>query len=556
MSALLLQRKCGPCEEKKKLQRKPASEGPSPQPPALRGRFAFDSSRIPVLRRTCACGGTCGDCKEKKELRRTAAGTDTAPAQVPPIVHDVLRSSGRPLDASSRAFFEPRFGRDLSAVRIHDDAPAAASARAVDALAYTFGNDIVLRSAPTSSHADRRLLAHELAHTIQQENGPAHTQMAPEGVGGQDDPAETEADQTADAVMRGKNAAAPVSPTCPERTDKPASVEAEVTFKRDSSVLSPTAKTKIAGFLSKRHAAGTSTPIRVDGYASTLGTPAHNLSLSCARAEAVRNELESPTTPGATGVPAGTVQPFAHGETTEFDPAKFDPNQRATIANVPAPTPAPTPKPAPPPPPACPAVPATNPGSCSGRHKAYCDAVKCFPSDPWLTCACTASDEVCQAADAFSFTGVNGALLDACVNFPSFNALASAAASAKAGWLLFTNSCIWNHWRAAFEALHAPALPLPSGLTPEWSTAVTTCRTSGAGSKACCNAQVVAEQNAIDRCGPYKSSVLGKSPYEIPGAPVCSAIVKGLAPPPLFPSSSDFGVVADRIAYGQARCCP
>jgi hypothetical protein len=90
--------------------------------------------------------------------------------QVPPVVHEVLRSPGRPLDAATRAFMEPRFGHDFSRVRVHTDARAAESARAVNALAYTVGNHVVFggsRYAPGERASDR-LLAHELTHVIQQ----------------------------------------------------------------------------------------------------------------------------------------------------------------------------------------------------------------------------------------------------------------------------------------------------------------------------------------------------------------------------------------------------
>jgi hypothetical protein len=89
---------------------------------------------------------------------------------VPHTVHDVLRSPGRPLDPRTRAFMEPRFGRDFGEVRIHTGANAAASAQAVHALAYTAGYDVVFahgQFAPETG-AGRRLLAHELAHVVQQ----------------------------------------------------------------------------------------------------------------------------------------------------------------------------------------------------------------------------------------------------------------------------------------------------------------------------------------------------------------------------------------------------
>jgi hypothetical protein len=129
-----------------------------------------------------------------------------------------------------------------------------------------------------------------------------------------------------------------------------------------------------------------------------------------------------------------------------------------------------------------------------------------------------------------------------------------ALSIAKAKWLLSTNKCIWGHWRQAFEPIHNPTAPIPTTLTPEWAAAVTTCRTSGIGSKACCAAHVEAEQNAIDTCGPYPSTTFGSLPTDVPGAPLCSSIVAAMAPPPPF--SGDFGLVADRVAYGKSRCCP
>jgi uncharacterized protein (UPF0254 family) len=91
---------------------------------------------------------------------------------VPPLVQEVLRSPGQPLDPATRAFIEPCFGHDFASVRVHTDAKAAESARAVSALAYTVGHNVVFganRYAP-ATRAGRELLAHELAHTIQQRN--------------------------------------------------------------------------------------------------------------------------------------------------------------------------------------------------------------------------------------------------------------------------------------------------------------------------------------------------------------------------------------------------
>jgi hypothetical protein len=103
---------------------------------------------------------------------RTAVGEGGVPADpIAAAVGAALRSPGRPLDPATRAYFEPRFGHDFSRVRIHADAPASASAHALAAQAYTIGSDIVLAAggpAPASA-AERRLLAHELAHVVQQQ---------------------------------------------------------------------------------------------------------------------------------------------------------------------------------------------------------------------------------------------------------------------------------------------------------------------------------------------------------------------------------------------------
>jgi hypothetical protein len=182
-----------------------------------------------VLQRICACGkhvgnsGECTECRQKRlGLQRRAVGN--GPGVAPPIVHEVLRSPGRPLDDATRGFMESRFNHDFSQtrattpqlatndltigpingsfereaeqqsrrvmsasvtgsaspakpnfgrVRIHTDARAAESARAVDALAYTVGEHIVFGAhqyAPETS-VGRYMLAHELAHVGQQNCG-------------------------------------------------------------------------------------------------------------------------------------------------------------------------------------------------------------------------------------------------------------------------------------------------------------------------------------------------------------------------------------------------
>jgi hypothetical protein len=88
----------------------------------------------------------------------------------PSITNQKLHSSSSPLEPADRAFFEPRFGLDLRYVRIHTDAQASEMARSIQARAFTYGRDIYFASTQfnTTSWEGRKLLAHELTHTIQQ----------------------------------------------------------------------------------------------------------------------------------------------------------------------------------------------------------------------------------------------------------------------------------------------------------------------------------------------------------------------------------------------------
>jgi hypothetical protein len=124
------------------------------------------------------------DEEDEKELLQTkplvqqritrGAGTQ---AEVPPLVLEVLRSPGQPLDSSTRQFMEPRFGRNFSHVRVHVSTQSVESARAVNAQAYTVGRHVVFGAgqyAPGTT-AGQKLLSHELTHIIQQEHSTVDT---------------------------------------------------------------------------------------------------------------------------------------------------------------------------------------------------------------------------------------------------------------------------------------------------------------------------------------------------------------------------------------------
>lgn len=181
-----------------------------------------------LVQRKCACGGAagmggdCEDCRQKRDMVQRKATTASPARFASSAVHNVVASAGRPLDSATLRFMEPRFsgvatspvssaevgvaphsqlamnrpgdryeqeadqvaeqvmqfpqaafigrGHDFSQVRVHTDDCASRSARAIGALAYTVGNDIVFSSGQYAPHTEsgRRLLAHELTHTLQQ----------------------------------------------------------------------------------------------------------------------------------------------------------------------------------------------------------------------------------------------------------------------------------------------------------------------------------------------------------------------------------------------------
>jgi hypothetical protein len=117
-----------------------------------------------LLQRKCHCQ------EEEDLVQPKAEGSAAQPTPGFETQLDSLRGSGRPLPADLRSFFEPRFGHDFGAVRIHTGAGAEEATKAVRARAFTVGNDVVFGSgewAPETT-AGKSLLAHELTHVVQQ----------------------------------------------------------------------------------------------------------------------------------------------------------------------------------------------------------------------------------------------------------------------------------------------------------------------------------------------------------------------------------------------------
>jgi|GEM_PF-6704733 len=167
-----------------------------------------------LLQRKCACGNhtsgaeECEECKRKR-LQRRAASADEDEFDIPPIVGTVLSSPGRPLDRHAREKMEAGFGHDFHDVRIHTDVVAQRSARSVNALAYTVGRNVVFGSGQYApgSHRGMHLLAHELAHVVQQRGHAGGVR----GTGRSDATLERDADRAADRVVRGDRGTPPTA---------------------------------------------------------------------------------------------------------------------------------------------------------------------------------------------------------------------------------------------------------------------------------------------------------------------------------------------------------
>ncbi|MEU4250301.1 DUF4157 domain-containing protein [Amycolatopsis sp. NPDC026612] len=147
------------------------------------------------------------------------AGTASLVEEDRSPVHDVVGSGGgAPLDTSTRADMEGRFGADFSDVRVHTDGAAHDSAKSVSAQAYTVGSNIVFQrdKYDPASEGGKHMLAHELTHVVQQRSGPVDGTDTGGGVKVSDpsDRFEREAVANADRLMSAPAPAGPAVQRC------------------------------------------------------------------------------------------------------------------------------------------------------------------------------------------------------------------------------------------------------------------------------------------------------------------------------------------------------
>ncbi len=271
------------------------------------------TSTKPMIQRACQACREQGQVEEP-EIQRQASGSTLTHAG-PTIGAALSRRAGqgRPLDARLRASFEPRLGADLSQVRTHTDAEAQRSARALQARAFTWGRDIYFGPgawAPESA-SGRRLLAHELAHVIQQREGRVA------------------------AIQR-----EPEFRIVDEERERSSSDADRVFFDLDSAAIAASQETPLTDLIARLRARAPA-EIFLTGMASEEGRAGHNRVLANQRMAAVEQRLRAA---GFTRITRRPIELAASQGQIEYRRQRFvqvDTTQAAagaecSVANLPA----------------------------------------------------------------------------------------------------------------------------------------------------------------------------------------------------------------------------
>ncbi len=307
---------------------------------------ASASSGIPVARKCAACEADDQIVESRVrpqddliEVHAKRDGRAAPETELTAQALGTLNGGGEPMAAADRAFFEQRMGHDFSAVRIHRDHAASDLAAAAHARAFTHANHLVFRSGEysPSTIGGRHLIAHELAHTIQQ---GASASRAHGGLSASVSAALGSAPHG--SIQRVcETTPPPAAMTCDEATNSVGGGTA-ILFGLDASVLSAADRATISAIAAAWHSGGENDTFRIDGFASCDGAADHNWLLSCQRAQTVARELEAPTD-GSPGVDAASIEVLANGETSRFSTSVFALNRRVEITNQ-AGTPPPGPR--------------------------------------------------------------------------------------------------------------------------------------------------------------------------------------------------------------------
>lgn len=307
----------------------------------------------------------CDSCKDEEEKiqRKALPSSGGIPSQSPAHVKNALGSGGKPLDSGTRNFFESRFDRDFSNVRVHTGTAAEKSSRDFDAKAYTLGHNIVFGASQFApeTHMGRSLLAHELTHVIQQNGGgqPSQKQALSERNASDQEQQRSINDDTITSNITSVNAAS-IHRAC-----------GSADIGEPTGCITSTGDVNGLRYLFQMNcddfAVGNEADLRMDatqiqagdtvdihGLASSDGDAVFNMNLSCARALRAKAVIESVLS--ARGISA-TIQVFNHGAT-----AGDVTQQRSVVVSITRSTPAlppSAPTPATPSTPAAPTFPST-----------------------------------------------------------------------------------------------------------------------------------------------------------------------------------------------------
>lgn len=314
----------------------------------------------------CACGGACPSCKTNEdpfEREADAAAEQVMRKAAPPPLSKIEETPQREADPETEAqeavpedlgpalaggdplppdmgrFFEAGFGRDFSRVRLHNDAAAGRSARALGARAYTYGRHIAFAPGEYAPqhHAGRSLIAHELAHVVQQ--GAA----APGVRQGAAAPGLSRGPQLSTAPKGVQRLCGPS-----EISDVSGCVESggdifgePILFNVDCDTFRPGEQDNLRAM--GRDLLGSAARVHVHGFASIDGDEGFNQDLSCLRASRAAQIL--------IGMGISVPLLLAHGATPgPAEPRRsvvLDPRSEPEPEPEPEPTPTPTPEPTP-----------------------------------------------------------------------------------------------------------------------------------------------------------------------------------------------------------------
>ena len=292
-----------------------------PEPAGMPIALSRSIPQEPALRRMCSgCDEESRSEAEETEqpLRRRPSDIgEPTPELAPPSVYRTLATGGQRLSPRLRDFFEPRFGLNLGHVRVHADAAADVSARAVGARAYTVGPAIVFAHghyAPGSAEGDR-LIAHELGHVLQSTRA-GHTALRRQPQDQDAEPAPG-ADTAPEAPMSRADEIALSRSSSGEFTGGANPLTLSLyNFAIDSGTLKPehqSVLSELGHLLSAR--ATVPTMVRAVGFTDSTGRGEHNLVLSRQRALSVRAMLQSLVPQHITTSYLGDTNPVASNAT-------------------------------------------------------------------------------------------------------------------------------------------------------------------------------------------------------------------------------------------------